>query len=274
MQLKTFEEMKKTSAFFMLKPVNAIFSAESPYSINFSSQISRHLPTIADIFITKNCRQIRFFLLNLYMQHYNCKNCKNFHENGEVIIELSVYDAIQAGFDKVVFIIKKENEADFKEAIGKRVEKVMDVEYVFQDIHNIPEGLAVGVGFSGFAIGMNGCTLTGALMIALGIGIQNIPDGIAISVPLYRDGMSKRKAFLIGQSSGIMELIAAIIGYFITISIRSILPFFFTFAAGAMITVVISELIPDIAPENRTLSVLGYILGFTTMMILDLAITI
>lgn len=141
-------------------------------------------------------------------------------------------------------------------------------------LHNIPEGLAVGVSFSGFAIGMNGCTLTGALMIALGIGIQNIPDGIAISVPLYRDGMSKRKAFLIGQSSGIMELIAAIIGYFITISIRSILPFFFTFAAGAMITVVISELIPDIAPENRTLSVLGYILGFTTMMILDLAITI
>ncbi len=141
-------------------------------------------------------------------------------------------------------------------------------------LHNIPEGLAVGVGFSGFAIGMSGCSLTGALMIALGIGIQNIPDGIAISVPLYRDGMSKRKAFLIGQSSGIMEIIAAIIGYFITISIRSILPFFFTFAAGAMITVVISELIPDIAPQNRTLSVFGFIIGFVIMMILDLAIAI
>ncbi len=141
-------------------------------------------------------------------------------------------------------------------------------------LHNIPEGFAIGVGFSGFAIGMNGCTLTGALMIALGIGIQNIPDGIAVSIPLYRDGMSKRKAFLIGQSSGIMEIIAAIIGYFITISIRSILPFFFTFAAGAMITVVISELIPDIAPENRNLGVLGFIIGFVAMMILDLAITI
>ena len=141
-------------------------------------------------------------------------------------------------------------------------------------LHNIPEGLAVGVAFSGFAIGMNGCSLASALMIALGIGIQNIPDGIAISVPLYRDGMSKGKAFFCGQSSGIMEVIAAIIGYFITISIRSVLPLFFSFAAGAMITVVISELIPDISPENRILGVLGFILGFTVMMILDLAIVI
>ena len=141
-------------------------------------------------------------------------------------------------------------------------------------LHNIPEGLAVGVAFSGFATGINGCSLANALMIALGIGIQNIPDGIAISVPLYRDGMSKGKAFLCGQTSGIMEIIAAIIGYFITISIQSILPLFFAFAAGAMITVVISELIPDISPENRTLGVIGFILGFTVMMILDLAIVI
>lgn len=141
-------------------------------------------------------------------------------------------------------------------------------------LHNIPEGLAVGVGFSGFAIGLSGCSLTSALMIAIGIGIQNIPDGIAISVPLYRDGMSKGKAFFCGQLSGIMEIIAAIIGYFVTISIRSILPLFFTFAAGAMITVVVSELIPDIAPENRNLGVLGFILGFIIMMVLDLSITI
>ena len=86
--------------------------------------------------------------------------------------------------------------------------------------------------------------------------------------------MSKGKAFLYGQSSGIMEIIAAIIGYFVTISIRSVLPFFFTFAAGAMITVVVSELIPDISPENRKLGVIGFIIGFTVMMILDLAITI
>lgn len=141
-------------------------------------------------------------------------------------------------------------------------------------LHNIPEGLAVGVSFSALALGVTGCSLASALMMALGIAIQNFPDGTAVSVPLYRDGMSKRKAFLIGQSSGIMEFFAAIIGYFVTIAIRSILPLLFTFAAGAMITVVISELIPDIAPENRNLGILGFIFGFTTMMILDLAITI
>lgn len=141
-------------------------------------------------------------------------------------------------------------------------------------LHNIPEGLAVGVSFSGLAMGITGCSLSNAIMIALGIGIQNIPDGISVSVPLYRDGISKTKAFLIGQSSGIMEFFAAIIGYFVTIAIRSILPLLFTFAAGAMITVVISELIPDIAPQNRTLGILGFIFGFVIMMVLDLAITI
>lgn len=141
-------------------------------------------------------------------------------------------------------------------------------------LHNIPEGLAVGVSFSALAIGINGCSLSSALMVALGIGIQNIPDGTAVSVPLYRDGMSKTKSFLIAQSSGIMEFFAAIIGYYITIVIRSILPLALTFAAGAMIAVVISELIPDIAPENRTIGVLGFIIGFVTMMALDLAITI
>lgn len=141
-------------------------------------------------------------------------------------------------------------------------------------LHNIPEGLAVGVSFSGFALQIANCSLYSALMIALGIGIQNIPDGISISLPLYRNGISKGKAFFYGQASGLLEIVAAIIGYFVTIAVRSVLPFFLAFASGAMITVVISELIPDIAPENRNLGVLGFIIGFTAMMLLDLIFAI
>ncbi|MCQ2381945.1 MAG: ZIP family metal transporter [Clostridia bacterium] len=141
-------------------------------------------------------------------------------------------------------------------------------------LHNIPEGLAVGVSFSAFAMGVSGCTLSNALMVALGIGIQNIPDGTAVSVPLYRDGMSKIKSFLIGQSSGIMEFFAAILGYLLTTAVQNILPLLLPFAAGAMITVVISELIPDIIPENRNLGNIGFIIGFVIMMLLDLAISI
>lgn len=141
-------------------------------------------------------------------------------------------------------------------------------------LHNIPEGLAVGVSFSALALGISGSSLSSTLMVALGIGIQNFPDGTTVSVPLYRDGISKTKAFLISQTSGIMEFFAALLGYFVTMTARNILPFALTFAAGAMITVVISELIPDIAPENRIISTFGFIIGFTTMMLLDLAITI
>ncbi len=140
-------------------------------------------------------------------------------------------------------------------------------------MHNIPEGLAIGVGFSSFAMGLAGSNLLSAIMITVGIGIQNFPDGLAVSVPLYRDGMRKGKAFFLGQASGLVEPIAAIIGFFITMAVRSALPFLLTFAAGAMIIVVIGELIPDIDPKNRSWSNIGFVIGFVAMMIMDLTLT-
>ena len=140
-------------------------------------------------------------------------------------------------------------------------------------MHNIPEGLAVGVGFGGFALGIPGCTLISAMMIALGIGIQNFPEGTAVSVPLLKGGTKRFKAFFIGQASGFVEPISAILGYFLTMAIRSILPFLLTFSAGAMIAVVSNELLPDGGKENKNICTLGCIFGFVIMMILDVALT-
>lgn len=139
-------------------------------------------------------------------------------------------------------------------------------------IHNIPEGMAIGVAFGGIANGVEGMTIVGALMLALGIGIQNFPEGAAVSLPLRREGYSRLKSFMIGQASALVEPIAAIIGVILIIYIRSILPFLLSFAAGAMIVVVARELLPESIKENKNLSTLGLIGGFILMMILDVAL--
>ena len=139
-------------------------------------------------------------------------------------------------------------------------------------IHNIPEGLAVGVAFGGIAAGVDGATVISAMMLALGIGLQNFPEGAAVSLPLRREGYSRRKSFMIGQMSGMVEPIAGVVGAIAAITMRSMLPFLLAFAAGAMISVVSSELIPESASENKNLATLGVILGFMLMMILDVAL--
>ncbi|CAM5194290.1 Zinc transporter ZupT [Ureibacillus acetophenoni] len=111
-------------------------------------------------------------------------------------------------------------------------------------LHNIPEGLAIGVSFGAVAIGSPSASLAGALALAIGIGIQNIPEGVAVSMPLLRDGMSKRKSFMFGQFSGMVEPISAIIGFLAVAFIAPLLPFALAFAAGAMIFVVAEEVIP------------------------------
>ena len=146
-------------------------------------------------------------------------------------------------------------------------------------IHNIPEGLAVGVAFGAAAAGIEGAELAGALALALGIGLQYFPEGAAVSIPLRREGMRRSKAFFYGQMSGIVEPISAVIGVLAVQAFQRILPFALAFAAGAMIYVVVEELIPEAQrqeteePEVKAdVATIGVMLGFTVMMILDVAL--
>jgi len=140
-------------------------------------------------------------------------------------------------------------------------------------LHNIPEGLAVGVAFGAISAGLPGADLQGAIVLAIGIGIQNFPEGLAISMPLRREGMSRGKSFWYGQLSGVVEPIAAVFGALIVMTSTAILPFALSFAAGAMIFVVVEELIPESQRAGNTdKPTIGAMLGFTVMMVLDVAL--
>ena len=140
-------------------------------------------------------------------------------------------------------------------------------------IHNIPEGLAVGVAFGALANNPNTGMLAGAIALALGIGLQNFPEGAAVSIPLRREGFSRLKAFNYGQMSGIVEPVAGVIGAYLVLAITPLLPYALSFAAGAMIFVVVEELMPESQTGHETdLSTIGAMLGFATMMLLDVAL--
>ena len=139
-------------------------------------------------------------------------------------------------------------------------------------LHNIPEGMSIGVAFGGISSGVSGMTLIGAIMLAIGIGIQNFPEGAAVSLPLRKEGFSRKKSFFIGQASALVEPISAVIGVILVLAVRSILPILLSFAAGAMITVAARELLPESISENKNLSTLGLISGFVLMMVLDVAL--
>ncbi len=138
-------------------------------------------------------------------------------------------------------------------------------------LHNFPEGLAVGVAFGAAAAGNPEASIAGALVLALGIGIQNFPEGMAVSLPLRREGMSTLKSFLYGQASAMVEPVAGVLGAAAVIFVRPILPYALSFAAGAMIYVVVEELIPESERENPDLATMSALVGFTIMMILDIA---
>lgn len=140
-------------------------------------------------------------------------------------------------------------------------------------MHNIPEGLAIGVLFGGVAAGIPEATIAGAVTLAIGIGIQNFPEGIAVAVPLRRMGMSRWKSFMYGQSSALVEPIAAVLGAVAVTFFTPILPYALAFAAGAMIFVVVEEVIPETQQDKNTdIATLGLIGGFIVMMTLDVAL--
>lgn len=140
-------------------------------------------------------------------------------------------------------------------------------------LHNIPEGLAVGVAFGAVAAGIPEATPAGAVALAVGIGLQNFPEGVAVALPLRADGMSKLRSFNYGQVSGLVEPIAGVAGAAVVLVAQPILPYALAFAAGAMIYVTVEELIPEShANGNADLATMGTMVGFAVMMVLDVAL--
>lgn len=140
-------------------------------------------------------------------------------------------------------------------------------------LHNIPEGLAIGVAFGAVAEGLPGANLAGAIALTIGIGIQDLPEGMAVSLPLRRYGLSRAKSFLWGQLSGVVEPIAAVSGVLLVMMMQSILPYALAFAAGAMIYIVVEEVIPESQRDGHTdKATLGLMIGFVLMMSLDVGL--
>jgi ZIP family zinc transporter len=163
-------------------------------------------------------------------------------------------------------------ESDKPEGISSKLKKTTMM-VLAVTLHNIPEGMAVGVTFAGAIIGNAGITMAGAFTLAIGIAIQNFPEGAIISMPLKSEGMSKSKAFLYGTLSGIVEPIGAVITILLTNAVVPILPYLLAFAAGAMMYVVVEELIPESqAGEHSNIGTIGVAIGFVIMMILDVAL--
>lgn len=163
---------------------------------------------------------------------------------------------------------------DFKESEGPKSQWQRTTLLVLAiTLHNIPEGLAVGVLFGGVAAGVPEATIAGAVTLAIGIGLQNFPEGIAVSMPLRRMGMSRKKSFIYGQASAIVEPIAGVLGATAVTFFTPILPYALAYAAGAMIFVVVEEVIPETQLDKYTdIATLGFIIGFTVMMALDVGL--
>lgn len=202
-------------------------------------------------------------------------------ERAEAASGLPAYLVATAGFlfgalfmwasDKIVCFARRKTDS----AGGKANERLHRIIMLILSItlHNIPEGLAVGVAFGALQRGgYSAENLMGAISVAIGIGLQNFPEGAAVSVPLRREGYSRKKSFLFSQASGMVEPIAGVLGAVLVVYVEAILPYALSFAAGAMILVAVHELIPECQQNQQTqpyLATMGIVLGFATMMLLD-----
>lgn len=140
-------------------------------------------------------------------------------------------------------------------------------------LHNIPEGLAVGVAFGAAATEGSGASLAGAIALSIGIGIQDLPEGMAVSLPLRADGMSVMRSFMYGQFSGLVEVFSGVVGAIAVIVVASLLPYALSFAAGAMILVTMKELVPESMSGQQAHGIFGLVVGFSMMMVLDVALS-
>ncbi|WP_029267180.1 ZIP family metal transporter [Virgibacillus alimentarius] len=175
--------------------------------------------------------------------------------------------------DKVLPHLHPTSSMDQAEGIHADQKKRSTLLVLAITLHNIPEGLAVGVAFGAVAVDLPTASLSGAIALAIGIGIQNFPEGLAVSMPLRRGGMSREKSFMYGQASGMVEPFAGVIGALAVTFIQPLLPYALSFAAGAMIFVVVEEVIPGSQEEgNKDLASISVMIGFTVMMILDVAL--
>ena len=165
--------------------------------------------------------------------------------------------------------INEEKKEGINSGLNRKVLLILSI-----TLHNIPEGMAIGVAFASAYLGLPGTTTISALMLAVGIGLQNIPEGMAVSLPLRNEGMSRKGAFFYGQASGIVEPISGIIGAVLVGIVKNLLPFILCFASGAMIYVVAEELIPSgKTNEKNKFGTIGVIIGFSVMMALDIALS-
>jgi len=177
------------------------------------------------------------------------------------------------GIDKVLPHLHPNTPLSQAEGVNPKKRKRSTLLVLAITLHNIPEGLAVGIAFGALVNGGTEASLAGALTLALGIGIQNFPEGVAVSMPLRGDGLSRRRSFFYGQFSGMVEPVAAVIGAFAVAFFAPLLPYALSFAAGAMIFVVAEEVIPSSQEKgNKDLATMSLMVGFALMMILDVAL--